>query len=124
MTPLTMTLGVEDVQSALYFYGDLFPVEINERQEKEGEILSARLTLFHIPFELVRDPRGPLADNGGITFTVEVEEDHLETLYDDALERDALPLLEPCFFGDGTLKTALFLDPFGFKWALTATVRC
>lgn len=123
MTPLTITLGVEDVQSALYFYGDLFPVEIKERQEEEGEILSARLTISDIPFELVRDPRGPLADNSGLTFTLEVEEERLEALYDDALERDALPLLDPCLSGDGKLKTALFLDPFGFKWALTAAVE-
>lgn len=123
MTPLTITLGVEDVQTALYFYGDLFPVEIKERQEEEGEILSARLTISDIPFELVRDPRGPLADNSGLTFTLEVEEEKLEALYDDALERDALPLLDPCLSGDGKLKTALFLDPFGFKWALTAAVE-
>lgn len=123
MTPLTITLGVEDVQSALYFYGDLFPVKIKERQEEEGEILSARLTISDIPFELVRDPRGPLADNSGLTFTLEVEEERLEALYDDALERDALPLLDPCLSGDGKLKTALFLDPFGFKWALTAAVE-
>lgn len=123
MTQLTITLGVEDVQSALYFYGDLFPVKIKERQEKEGEILSARLTISDIPFELVHDPRGPLADNSGLTFTVEMDEDKLEELYDDALERDALPLLDPCLSGDGKLKTALFLDPFGFKWALTATVE-
>lgn len=123
MTPLTITLGIDDIQSALYFYGDLFPVKMKDRQEKEGEILSARLTISDIPFELVRDPRGPLADNGGLTFTVEVEEDKLDALYDDALERDALPLLDPCLSGDGKLKTALFLDPFGFKWALTATVE-
>lgn len=123
MTPLTITLSVEDVQTALYFYGDLFPVEIKERQEEEGEILSARLTISDIPFELVRDPRGPLADNSGLTFTLEVEEERLEALYDDALERDALPLLDPCLSGDGKLKTALFLDPFGFKWALTAAVE-
>ena len=123
MTPLTITLGVEDVQTALYFYGDLFPVEIKERQEEEGEILSARLTISDIPFELVRDPRGPLADNSGLTFTLEVEEEKLEALYDDALERDALPLLDPCLSSDGKLKTALFLDPFGFKWALTAAVE-
>lgn len=123
MTQLTITLGVEDVQSALYFYGDLFPVKMKERQEKEGEILSARLTISDIPFELVHDPRGPLADNSGLTFTVEMDEDKLEELYDDALERDALPLLDPCLSGDGKLKTALFLDPFGFKWALTATVE-
>lgn len=123
MTPLTITLGVEDVQTALYFYGDLFPVEIKERQEEEGEILSARLTISDIPFELVRDPRAPLADNSGLTFTLEVEEERLEALYDDALERDALPLLDPCLSGDGKLKTALFLDPFGFKWALTAAVE-
>ena len=123
MTPLTITLGVEDVQTALYFYGDLFPVEIKERQEEEGEILSARLTISDIPFELVCDPRGPLADNSGLTFTLEVEEERLEALYDDALERDALPLLDPCLSGDGKLKTALFLDPFGFKWALTAAVE-
>lgn len=123
MTPLTITLGVEDVQTALYFYGDLFPVKLKDRQEKEGEILSARLTISDIPFELVRDPRGPLADNSGLTFTLEVEEERLEALYDDALERDALPLLDPCLSGDGKLKTALFLDPFGFKWALTAAVE-
>nr|WP_296154904.1 VOC family protein [uncultured Peptoniphilus sp.] len=123
MTQLTITLGVEDVQSALYFYGDLFPVKIKERQEKEGEILSARLTISDIPFELVHDPRGPLADNSGLTFTVEMDEDKLEELYDDALERDALPLLDPCLSGDGKLKTALFLDPFGFKWALVASVE-
>ncbi|CAC9930493.1 hypothetical protein PEPNEM18_00910 [Aedoeadaptatus nemausensis] len=123
MTPLTITLGVEDVQSALYFYGDLFPVKMKDRQEKEGEILSARLTIFQMPFELVRDPRGPLADNSGLTFTVEMDADKLEELYDDALERDALPLLDPCLSGDGKLKTALFLDPFGFKWALTATIE-
>lgn len=123
MTPLTITLGVKDVQSALYFYGDLFPVEIKERQEKEGEILSARLRISDIPFELVHDPRGPLADNSGLTFTVEMDEDKLEELYGDALERDALPLLHPSLSGDGKLKTALFLDPFGFKWALTATVE-
>lgn len=123
MTPLTITLSVEYVQTALYFYGDLFPVEIKERQEEEGEILSARLTISDIPFELVRDPRGPLADNSGLTFTLEVEKERLEALYDDALERDALPLLDPCLSGDGKLKTALFLDPFGFKWALTAAVE-
>lgn len=123
MTPLTITLGIEDVQSALYFYGDLFPVEIKDRQEKEGEILSARLTISDIHFELVRDPRGPLADNSRLTFTLEVEKEKLEALYDDALERDALPLLDPCLSGDGKLKTALFLDPFGFKWALTAAVE-
>lgn len=123
MTSLTITLGVEDVQSALYFYGDLFPVEMKERQEKEGEILSARLTISDIYFELVRDPRGPLADNSGLTFTVEMNKDKLEELYDDALERDALPLLDPSLSGDGKLKTALFLDPFGFKWALTATLE-
>lgn len=123
MTSLVITLGVEDVQSALYFYGDLFPVKMKDRQEKEGEILSARLTISDIPFELVYDPRGPLADNSGLTFTVEMDEDKLEELYDDALERDALPLLDPCLSGDGKLKTALFLDPFGFKWALTATVE-
>lgn len=123
MTSLIITLGVEDVQSALYFYDDLFPVKIKERQEKEGEILSARLTISDIPFELVHDPRGPLADNSGLTFTVEMDEDKLEELYDDALERDALPLLDPSLSGDGKLKTALFLDPFGFKWALTATVE-
>ena len=123
MTPLTITLGVEDVQTVLYFYGDLFPVKIKDRQEKEGEILSARLTISDIPFELVRDPRGPLADNSGLTFTLEVEEEKLEALYDDALERDALPLLDPCLSDDGKLKTALFLDPFGFKWALTAAVE-
>lgn len=123
MTPLTITLGVEDVQTALYFYGDLFPVKLKDRQEKEGEILSARLTISDIPFELVRDPRGPLADNSGLTFTLEVEEERLEALYDDALERDALPLLDPCLSGDEKLKTALFMDPFGFKWALTAAVE-
>lgn len=123
MTSLIITLGVKDVQSALYFYGDLFPVKIKERQEKEGEILSARLTISDIPFELVHDPRGPLADNSGLTFTVEMDEDKLEELYDDALERDALPLLDPCLSGDEKLKTALFLDPFGFKWALVASVE-
>ena len=123
MTSLIITLGVEDVQSALYFYDDLFSVKIKERQEKEGEILSARLTISDIPFELVHDPRGPLADNSGLTFTVEMDEDKLEELYDDALERDALPLLDPCLSGDGKLKTALFLDPFGFKWALVASVE-
>lgn len=123
MASLIITLGVEDVQSTLYFYDDLFPVKIKERQEKEGEILSARLTISDIPFELVHDPRGPLSDNSGLTFTVEIDEDNLEELYDDALERDSLPLLDPSLSGDGKLKTALFLDPFGFKWALTATVE-
>ncbi|MDD7363173.1 MAG: hypothetical protein SPI65_02865 [Peptoniphilus sp.] len=118
MKALTITLFVDDVRSALYFYEDLFSVDVAEIHTEDGIELDASMTILDYPFQLVKRPVLSRRGRDAIVFTLDVSEENLDALFDAALERDAKPINYPAVYLDAGVKVALFEDPFGFQWRL------